>query len=421
MSSRQRSSSVNSMTSNHSMSNSPVSSIIPLNLALPLPPPPPRPPILVSQQQQVSHVGGGGGSTVSTPTTMHSPIFPPHTIPGHIPTVPTPNTARSMSIVSLESPRNSIISFDEVMRPTRNNSSTSLASLTSQTAPPTVTGATTTTSANINPEYTMSKRIKSGVLLSDEELESDSTTTTHTPTRSIIRPIFKLRRKNSRETNSDHHNNQFLQLKRDFKLKFDELISTTNTTTISSPTSILPTSPSSALLPIQQLNASPLDVNPIQLDSSALETSTSSKKKIKPNTLIQQSMLIKRKLAISKDLQLELLNSIAPGSTTTTTLSHDLLDSKLSKTQQPIMQALSDQNELIKKLNRRWNKSIVNHNTSSSISTNATTKKEAANSRKRSRRISFDDEGGSSSSTTPATAAIGGYESYDDYYDLYDD
>ncbi|EGW33298.1 uncharacterized protein SPAPADRAFT_60635, partial [Spathaspora passalidarum NRRL Y-27907] len=277
MSSRQRSSSVTSISSNHSMYSSTTPSVLP-------PQPPPPPPILPSQP--LSH---GGGSAISTPTTMHSPIFPPHPIQGHN-IAPTPNTARSMSIVSLESPRNSIISFDEVIRPhTRNNSSTSLVSLTSNAAgaatadTTTVAGTGTGMTTPITNEYVMSKRLKSGiVLLSDEESESEIT---HTPTRSIIRPIFKLRRK-SRETSDQH--SQFLQLKRDFKLKFDELISTT-TQASSSPTSLLPTSPSTT---VPHLIASPnIDANPIQLDSSLELPPPSHKKKSKPNTLIQQSML----------------------------------------------------------------------------------------------------------------------------------
>lgn len=115
-------------------------------------------------------------------------------------------------------------------------------------------------------------------------------------------------------------------------------------------------------------------------------------------------MYIKRKLAISKDLQIEYFNSVSHNnnnsihSLATTTpssspplppplsppsISSELLDSKffpplplalmsrkstasppipmsLIPPNQPILQTLQEQNELIIKLNRRWNKASVN-------------------------------------------------------------
>ncbi|KAG7665950.1 uncharacterized protein J8A68_000573 [[Candida] subhashii] len=502
---RQRSSSVNSVSSNHSMTSS---------ILFPPPPPPfpfplsqSTPPILQHSTSTNSTTTNANANTTTTPTTLQASMFPTPINtsiinPSHITHLaPTPTTVRSLSIVSLESPRNSIISFDDCnyIRPTRNNSSASLASLNSTQHTTTVTTSAltnhpintasgsisansyTVTTPAILPSSTSTmtgitsdngtgtggnnNRVRqhhrtSSVLLSDEDSELDS----HTPTRNILHPVFRLKRKNSKEEN------QLLQLKRDFKLRFDELLlsSTTSTTASasmnsnqSSPTTLLPTSPSTALHPSshhnhlsQHINDSPRsnavvvapklqDLKPISLSDPAVAPTTNpaqpatsssttstctatSKKKTKSNSLIQQSMFIKRKLAISKDLQME-LSTTATATTPNThpTMSPPLLptsisspgvisiphlnqltDSKLivakkpvvatgvgvvGQQHQPVMQTLSQQNELINKLNRKWNKAIMNPSGKDDDEGEvAGIKKSTKNLRKRSRRISFD-------------------------------
>ncbi|RCK54840.1 hypothetical protein Cantr_04130 [Candida viswanathii] len=386
---------------------------------------------------------------------------------------PTPNSLRSMSIVSLDrSPRNSIISIDDNLRShTRNNSTTSLVSLSGHSA--------THGFTHIHSKQSSSGMAgsNSSAIISDDDSEFDSST----PSRTILKPMHRFKRRSTSKEGP---------LKRDFKFKFDD----------SNPHLLPhhhqpPTSPTLfATLP-HSLSGSPTSTasssrltDPISSPNSTLiPTDPKNLKKLKTSNLIQQSMYIKRKLAISKDLQLEFYNSISSNSgTSANSNSHTSLNSSISATSPstpppvpplsppiisselldskffspllpsaatrksvssppipntlippnfPIMQTLQEQNELINKLNRRWNKAIINDikpkelkkdspamaegsvcsgsdgvsggsgsgSDPGSGSTSATT----VNPRKRSRRILFDSDYD--------------YEGYDDYnYDIYD-
>ena len=331
-------------------------------------------------------------TSTSTSNTSTTPVLPA--------TNPTPTSVRSMSIVSLDrSPRNSIVSTDDNLRShTRNNSTTSLASLTSH--PVAVHGLSSVNLAHpLNPLHVHHKQMSNGsAIISDDDSELDQTT----PSRTILKPIRRLKR---RSNSNDPIN-------RDFKLKFDDR----SVHHINQQQQQQPTSPTLMTTNPQSLNASPTSVSlsrfqdlaPITISNSSNNTNppldSKNLKKLKSTNLIQQSMYIKRKLAISKDLQIEYFNSVSHNnnnsihSLATTTpssspplppplsppsISSELLDSKffpplplalmprkstasppipmsLIPPNQPILQTLQEQNELIIKLNRRWNKASVN-------------------------------------------------------------
>lgn len=332
-------------------------------------------------------------TSTSTSNTSTTPVLPA--------TNPTPTSVRSMSIVSLDrSPRNSIVSTDDNLRShTRNNSATSLASLTSH--PVAVHGLSSVNLAHsLNPLHVHHKQMSNGsAIISDDDSELDQTT----PSRTILKPIRRLKR---RSNSNDPIN-------RDFKLKFDDRsVHHIN----QQQQQQQPTSPTLMTTNPQSLNASPTSVSlsrfqdlaPITISNSSNNTNppldSKNLKKLKSTNLIQQSMYIKRKLAISKDLQIEYFNSVSHNnnnsihSLATTTpssspplppplsppsISSELLDSKffpplplalmsrkstasppipmsLIPPNQPILQTLQEQNELIIKLNRRWNKASVN-------------------------------------------------------------
>lgn len=465
-----------------------------LDSASPLPPP----PIPSAPTPTPTPMPASGISTTSQNTST-TPILPPLTsnaISQKDSVTATPNSLRSMSIVSLDrSPRNSIISMDDNLRShTRNNSTTSLVSLSGHSA---THGFTHIHSKQVN--GIIGGVVNSSAIISDDDSEFDSST----PSRTIIKPSNRFKR---RSNSKDGY------LKRDFKFKFDDSInnlhhthqpptSPTLMTTLPHSLSGSPTSSSSKLNdPISSPNS--LTTGNGSGNSSSSSTSTGGNadkhlKKLKTANLMQQSMYIKRKLAISKDLQLEFYNSVSnninntnnnglssslsaissstsPLSSTSNNplsplpplsppiISSELLDSKffspllpnsmsrksvpapnipstLIPPNLPIMQTLQEQNELINKLNRKWNKSmindtlkpkelkkdtssdrILNNTTTNTITTsNGSTNNNSSgsstngvhttmvNPRKRSRRILFDSDYD--------------YESYDDYnYDIYD-
>ncbi|KAK6458056.1 uncharacterized protein RJT20DRAFT_28677 [Scheffersomyces xylosifermentans] len=429
-----------------------------------------KPTILVPHKQRSSSVNSITSNATSsnnqgihftrstTPTTATST-----SANGTATVVATPNTVRSMSIVSLESPRNSIVSIDEnIIRPTRNNSAASLASLSSQstamatniTQPP-----QTPSSMSIPSEYIISHKLRhhiasntnnNSAILSDDDSELE------TATRTILKPRLK------RGSRSEH----FTQIKKDFKFKFEELtpIISKPPTVPSSPSNVIAQSsmsndtlasrsPTSSVTPInintalrllQDPNPSPLSLSrpeflhkesgPVSGDNTqATGSKMSISKKLKSNSLIQQSMYLKKKLIYSKDLQFELLHNLnmtsgASGTDSAVTalnnaIAIDGMNSKFitantssngKKTyiNQPIMETLVEQNKLIHDLNKKWNRAIQTE----TPSTKKTDKKDASNdphnkllvksnglTGKRSRTYSFDDD-----------------DDFDDDYDDYD-
>ncbi|KAK6465069.1 hypothetical protein DFJ63DRAFT_5842 [Scheffersomyces coipomensis] len=293
----------------------------------------------------------------------------------------TSTTVRSLSIISLESPRNSIVSIDEnLIRPTRNNSTTSLASLNAQQPTAFINNPTTLSqlhhhaSTSINDSPKVRTMINTSAILSDDDSEFEISTpiAPALAARSILKPVFKLKK------NSE----QMVNLKKDFKFKYDDFTqsnrvpttpsspSTNNGYQSSSPTSsVTLANLSTALRNLQDITPSPLSLEKISNESLTA-------KKKKSSSLIQHSIL-KKKSIYSKDLQFELTNTNPNASISTSLKSIEtkFVNSNNNTSNnnnnnnndsisvdaisdEPIMKTLKEQNKLIHKLNRKWNKGV---------------------------------------------------------------
>ncbi|KAI5963789.1 uncharacterized protein KGF55_002669 [Candida pseudojiufengensis] len=445
------------------------------------------PPLLIPQQQSLGSErneeqditsGTSLNSTqISSNSTNQTPILQSTSLStsqnGNI--VPTPNSTRSMSIISLDrSPRNSIVSLDENLR-TRNNSTSSLASLghvnnLGNILTMTPASNSMNQNSNIIDNFNKSRshvisqqhhKLSSSAVISDDDSDYNSGGSflnSNIPTkiqnndsaRKIV-PENKQSYISNRPKRRSIKDDSFKVLKEDFRFKFHE-----------SNQAAVPTSPISHLknTNLHSLNASPTSefVSINQHANSEKEVSTlrgqrekttsissnippksqahsSNTKKVKNNTLIQQSIYIKRKLAFSKDLQLEYSGNsfspssasfkmpssptINPSSSNHMTLAPSLIDSNNmstsstndkirlpplesniitnTKSNTPMLPSITAQNELISKLNKKWNKAMMyeKNNLKDFKKDHETWMNNLAilpNKRKRSRRISFDDD-----------------------------
>lgn len=215
---------------------------------------------------------------------------------------------RSLSLVSLESPRNSIVSIDDIfIRPTRNNSNSSLASLGGAGSPKEVPKDHFPLSSRLP----KSKFKSSCVILSDEEISESE----HHPSRSV-----NWRRKSSEKKQKP----SFLSsLKKDFKFKYDREIKqkpVLNSVTSTPVTARLleDSHPSPLSLSVEGthqatiqatntcLAATPLNI--LEDDAASAVRPSLPAKKLRSSSMTQ-SMFLKKKLLLSKDIQLELLSS----------------------------------------------------------------------------------------------------------------
>lgn len=223
------------------------------------------------------------------------------------------NQTRSLSIVSIGSPQNSIVSNDDVglRSSTRNNSTASLSSMNGNL-----------TNFNIsNPKFRDKdqkgdKSIKSkplsfssNVLLSDSESESDH---------KLIRPnLASLSRASSSKKSS---------LKKDFRFKFHENFKKLGTSNLSSALSIPHTpptiphilnhplepasasssqasSPTNISLPPSIPSLSPIDAHPSPLSLNVAEVDTRNAKK---SAIKASNYSLKKNLLFSKEIRMEL-------------------------------------------------------------------------------------------------------------------
>lgn len=295
---------------------------------------------------------------------------------------------RSMSIISLELPSNSIVLIDDnFLRPTRNNSTASLASLAPHVSPNDIVKDTV---KDNYASHRMSKfRLKNAsAVMSDEESESENV---------VLR--FKWRRRSSDKVSKPTF---LLSLKKDFKFKYDNHLVLKVALGLKledltpSPLSLSTDAPQSAHLPVHYHDP----------DAEAVPTSSRAilGKKLRTSS-ITQLMFMKKRLLLSKDIQLELLG--AHNATTSSsaslphedskfpaillptplrTLIHNYLQLQLHdppshsaplphvKSPSPIAispptisqpnspprdnSALRQQNKLISELNRKWNKAF---------------------------------------------------------------
>ncbi|ODV78071.1 uncharacterized protein CANTADRAFT_23178 [Suhomyces tanzawaensis NRRL Y-17324] len=298
----------------------------------------------------------------------------------HVPSnVPTPNNARSMSIVSIESPRNLIISMDDTSRPLRNDPGVGLAAF-GPALPATgclAGGMPCGVSSDVahhprenvvlrvaSPPTDYSNRLKlyNSALFSDDDSELELVT----PTRNIAKPVYKLKKYAPPTTDALDH---LEQIKSDFRFKYKDHINSDITSPPSVPTTNAPNHPFKHL---QDPTPSPLSLNnqdkELSLDlQSSREKSESSKltKKVKPSTSMQKMYL---KKFYSKELQFELLHNsnISPPVSPTISYSDSFIPDLHNKFAVPHLnshlpkktESISDQNKAITKLNQKWNKSM---------------------------------------------------------------
>lgn len=323
---------------------------------------------------------------------------------------------RSLSLVSLELPRNSIVSIDDIfIRPPRNDSSSSLASLGGAGSPKELPRDNLLLATRL-----LKNKIKSScVILSDEE-NSESE---HHPVRA------GYRRKSSEKILKP----TFLSsLKRDFKFKYDHDFKQKQT--VNSPTSaprvVEDSHPSPLSLNVEGPHQSAMPLNILDDEaSSSIHRGALPGKKLRSSSMTQL-MFLKKKLFLSKDIQLELLSghqssTPSPISTVPDTrypfpsiklpmptrdLIHNFFSSQVNEPishhlpplapfqPQPLAQSapskpthtmsrpispsanipnnhhqcselsIKEQNELLSKLNRKWNKAIFNTPTESDLS-----------------------------------------------------
>lgn len=217
----------------------------------------------------------------------------------------TSNQHRSMSIISLELPRNSIVSIDDnFLRPARNDSSASLTSLVPLVSP--------NESKDSYVSHRMSKiRPKTNnVVYSDDDSESE-----------LLMSRFKWRRRSSDKILKP----TFLSsLKKDFKFKYDNHLvpkvssapPTTKALEDSTPSPLSLANEGAGLhTPNHNLHHVHL-ANPSHLhhqqhypdpDLDPLPVSSRTAGKKQRNSSITQSIFLKKRLLLSKDIQLELL------------------------------------------------------------------------------------------------------------------
>lgn len=203
---------------------------------------------------------------------------------------------RSLSLVSLESPRNSIVSIDDVfIRPTRNNSSSSLASLGGAGSPKELPKD----NISLLSRLPKGKYKSSCVILSDEEVSESE----HHATRSI-----GLRRKSSDKKQKP----TFLSsLKKDFKFRYDHELklkhSLANNSTLT--TRITEDShPSPLSLSVEGTQDIATPINILEEEVSTIPHRSSTQGKKVRSSSMTQSMFLKKKFLFSKDIQLELLS-----------------------------------------------------------------------------------------------------------------
>ncbi|RLV82752.1 hypothetical protein JA9_003888 [Meyerozyma sp. JA9] len=262
------------------------------------------------------------------------------------------------SVVSLDSPRNSIISLDDVRPLTRNNSTTSLTSITNNKEPTVLSRG----------KIKFKGHFSTSAVFSDEDSEIDKPTTLPAcGSQSLAKKI--RRRKDSFESRPD-------PIKRDFQFQFSN-----------PPIRSVTKSPIPPKAEFKQDDNTPSPLSLLPNDSSA-----PSKKVKSSKTNVSQSLLLKKKI-YSKDIQLELI----PSPTQIINKEEKRFADKKSALRDsfsdaPILSTLSHQNQLISEMNRKWNKSLeaprrIKFKSTSPVSSGP------RESRKRPRTYSFGDDG----------------------------
>ncbi|EGV63880.1 hypothetical protein PSN45_004042 [Yamadazyma tenuis] len=295
---------------------------------------------------------------------------------------------RSLSIASLESPRNSIVSIDDqaFKSSTRNNSTTSLVSMSGQ--PP----VTTPTNSLLLKERLLlnSSKLKSNsaILFSDDDEDTR-----------VIKPLHVNSKSRSSSTSSTGNpagivstrKTEKLIVKKDYRFKFKDLHKPKPTldSKSSGVTSIVDSTPSPMSLTVNE-----------NIPKTTIEQNRENFKK--KSTLKQPFSNLKRNLIFSKDVRLELLNnkldfgSRFPGNKEVPENIEGLLkeDLKGDFKKLPIFHTLTQKDQLITKLNRKWNKQekLISISSSNDVNDDTNNDNEYDNNRGSKRRYSSDNE-----------------------------
>lgn len=317
------------------------------------------------------------------------------------------NHNRSLSIISLESPRNSIVSFDDgFTRPPRNDSNVSLSSMVGNNGGMTPPSGGSRETLCLN--HKIVPKASSTAITSDEDSEVEQKSTFNC-----------LCNKKGRYYSEPAPNSY---LKKDFEFQYGINVNKSGKHNNYSNIHVNPypnhrhidTKPATDVKP----DIPPL---PLMVDTAAQNTEINDltdktdrtdkviAKKIKPvnkTNRTHQSMYLKKKLIYSKDLQLELMNSnTSMGKHLDTRFTESAPSSLRSafpnlKAQikdfenEPIMTTLEHQNKLITKLNEKWNKSLIapNHTSGANDKMISDETNHIVGSRKRSRQYLFEGE-----------------------------
>lgn len=277
------------------------------------------------------------------------------------------NHTRSLSIASLESPRNSIVSIDDgfMKSSTRNNSSTSLNSLAM--APVSSINPTTPKHNSNNQSYFRERFLfnnakhktnilNSSVLYSDDDddpkifkpkrlIRSRSNSSSGGLGPSSLNLNFNGSGTSNSSSNTSTGSSSTIKrldkpLKKDFRFKFNEILK------------------NKAIYDNQK--SSPTDASPSPLSLTANEIL--SKNTIEQNREIfkkvsnisQPINRLKKNLIFSKDVRMELTSDNKLDVSSKFPKKPEEEDEESKKL--PILSALKQQNQLISKLNKKWNK-----------------------------------------------------------------
>lgn len=324
-----------------------------------------------------------------------------------------------------------------MIRPTRNNSYSSLASLNSHALVPLHSHLLHHPAPPILPGDYISKlnHKNSNVMLSDEDSEIE--TSLPPPSRTILKPVFRVKK--------DQYPDPSLKI--DFKFKYKDQIPPNPSSTslpvlavMSSPysgsvvTSPVVASPVIASQPHASATSqtpiaanidsipSPLSLNNTNKPHDLGDNGEHSKIVLKKNKLVPSSIQkLYLKKIYSKDLQIEMAGNMIT-SPVASPSSYPFPETPASS-KKPSLGPLSppaphsstiiDQNKLINDLNRKWNKSIVNSELPDRLkkSTLPVLLPNTVPSRKRSRGFSFSEEDGDVYDDEDFTV----YDSYDFY------
>lgn len=317
------------------------------------------------------------------------------------------NHNRSLSIISLESPRNSIVSFDDgFTRSPRNDSNASLSSMVGNNGgmTPPLGGSKETLRLN----HKIVPKASSTAITSDEDSEVEQKST------------FNCQCNKKGRYYSEPAPNSYL--KKDFEFQYGINVNKNGKHNNYSNIHLNPY-PNHRHIDIKPATDVKSDIPPppLMLDTSDQNTEIKDltdktdrtdkviAKKIKPvnkTNRTHQSMYLKKKLIYSKDLQLELMNSNTSMGKHLDTRFIESAPSSLRSANpnfkaqikdfenEPIMTTLEHQNKLITKLNEKWNKSLItpNHTSGANDKMISDETNHIVGSRKRSRQYLFEGD-----------------------------